>query len=837
MTVVGKRRDKNGNRTIRLGFPDGKGFSIQTNGNLPETHSIFSRVKRVDMLTGEELDVIEKEVIRYVEAFGTKRQKDLVGVEKKAKGGKTRSTHAINQDRKRLSQEPWEQAYKKKRKGDYYEPEKKEEGGSIKMNNLDWGKTTTERNSNLDYYNSLETIKEKEDFKRKLKSKNESVLKIGDTVKYPDAEYTGEIIELKPSTAIKGEVEVTVLYRDGKMVKDLGSSFVKTKAKDISSINPKSFTLNDIINTVSDVDVTMIRKGTSLDSADKRDISWRLGDGSKKYREWFSKEWTISDYAIIEASKGSENLYADIVVYFNNEEDGDIYQAYTVSLYSKNNVKGLKSLISHFVQKMEKGGKTRSTHAINQDRRRLSQEPWEQAYKKKRKGDYYEPEKKEKGGSLGEDNGRISKSEIKKQGYTTTYDVLGEDIIGKEVTVSHRKEKGIVDGFKDLGDSNYEVLIWYPELGFSEAVNTKFIDVRFVEEFKDGGSVFVDLFAKGGEVKMVVFQVKKPNGDWEDRKEWQSNETYQNDLEQMQREYKQDLPNFKTRVIERSFTFAKGGEVEGELKGEIIKEVNSKVWTLQLYDDNGYHSSIYAPKKSDLTQYMREQGIKKYAKGGEVDNSYPSIEVVKHIKSLDLSGLESMKSELEKEMSKGLLKGRKHDRELSLIKREIRKRKGDLTDVFESGGEIESAYVDYLNDIGDSYDYESDEWIIGGENRADEYWGRYGEALRDHDPIGFEVGKNEFERDVFAKGGSAKGLSQEELEQIASDFAYVTGGDEEKAIYRLVDPDYTDTLLPKYKKAIEEWEQKHGEKVSVYNKGGVIKSKGWFKGSLSFLNW
>ena len=50
------------------------------------------------------------------------------------------------------------------------------------------------------------------------------------------------------------------------------------------------------------------------------------------------------------------------------------------------------------------------------------------------------------------------------------------------------------------------------------------------------------------------------------------------------------------------------------VKGEIIKEVNSVNWTLQLYDDKGYHSSVYAPKKSDLTQYMRKHEISKFSK-------------------------------------------------------------------------------------------------------------------------------------------------------------------------------------------------------------------------------
>lgn len=43
----------------------------------------------------------------------------------------------------------------------------------IKMNNLDWGKSTAERNTNLDKYNSLKTDKEKYGFLRKLK--NESI--------------------------------------------------------------------------------------------------------------------------------------------------------------------------------------------------------------------------------------------------------------------------------------------------------------------------------------------------------------------------------------------------------------------------------------------------------------------------------------------------------------------------------------------------------------------------------------------------------------------------------------------------------------------------------------
>jgi hypothetical protein len=62
---------------------------------------------------------------------------------------------------------------------------------------------------------------------------------------------------------------------------------------------------------------------------------------------------------------------------------------------------------------------------------------------------------------------------------------------------------------------------------------------------------------------------------------------------------------------------------------------------------------------------------------------------------------------------------------------------------------IEADYIDHLNELPVSYDYESDEWIIGGKNRVHEYFERYGEALRDHDPIAFNVGLNEFEKENY----------------------------------------------------------------------------------------
>ena len=43
-------------------------------------------------------------------------------------------------------------------------------------------------------------------------------------------------------------------------------------------------------------------------------------------------------------------------------------------------------------------------------------------------------------------------------------------------------------------------------------------------------------------------------------------------------------------------------------------------------------------------------------------------------------------------------------------------------------------------------DIESEEWIIGGKNRSQKYFGWYGIALWRYDPIGFRVGYQDWKR-------------------------------------------------------------------------------------------
>jgi hypothetical protein len=58
-------------------------------------------------------------------------------------------------------------------------------------------------------------------------------------------------------------------------------------------------------------------------------------------------------------------------------------------------------------------------------------------------------------------------------------------------------------------------------------------------------------------------------------------------------------------------------------------------------------------------------------------------------------------------------------------------------------------------------------------------------------------------------------LSEAELRQIGSDYAYVTSEDEDRAIDWLLDPDYTYTLAQKYIREIDAWEKKHKTSVNT----------------------
>ena len=71
--IKGWGMDANGNKTIIVGFPNDRGFPIQTNGTLPNTHNIISKAHKE--LSSDELAAVGKEITAYVSAHGSANQK------------------------------------------------------------------------------------------------------------------------------------------------------------------------------------------------------------------------------------------------------------------------------------------------------------------------------------------------------------------------------------------------------------------------------------------------------------------------------------------------------------------------------------------------------------------------------------------------------------------------------------------------------------------------------------------------------------------------------------------------------------------------------------------
>ena len=80
-------KDSNGNSVVKVSFPNSRAFSIQTNGNLPKTHSLKQQNLKIENLSKKDLKIVEKEVNDYVKEFGSDSQ--IKKLNTYAKGGKT----------------------------------------------------------------------------------------------------------------------------------------------------------------------------------------------------------------------------------------------------------------------------------------------------------------------------------------------------------------------------------------------------------------------------------------------------------------------------------------------------------------------------------------------------------------------------------------------------------------------------------------------------------------------------------------------------------------------------------------------------------------------------
>lgn len=82
--LKGAGYDVNGNMRIIVGLPNDRGISIQTNGALPETDSIFrrngGRYVKLNKLTDDEIQTIGREVTQYIKKYGSRNLRDRLSV-------------------------------------------------------------------------------------------------------------------------------------------------------------------------------------------------------------------------------------------------------------------------------------------------------------------------------------------------------------------------------------------------------------------------------------------------------------------------------------------------------------------------------------------------------------------------------------------------------------------------------------------------------------------------------------------------------------------------------------------------------------------------------------
>lgn len=73
-------KDTNGNKFAKLEFFDGTRSNIQTNGNLPNTHSLSAGKSKLSDFDNSDIQTISNEVIDYISNYGTKMQKSKLKV-------------------------------------------------------------------------------------------------------------------------------------------------------------------------------------------------------------------------------------------------------------------------------------------------------------------------------------------------------------------------------------------------------------------------------------------------------------------------------------------------------------------------------------------------------------------------------------------------------------------------------------------------------------------------------------------------------------------------------------------------------------------------------------
>jgi len=378
----------------------------------------------------------------------------------------------------------------------------------------------------------------------------------------------------------------------------LGNDYVKVKKSDkfesggnVSSINWQNFTLNELsdyikneyssdiqLNTFSPLKEVKTNSGTEF----KQDDFISIGKISKKDKD---ESLSIGYAKQIEATSGSENVYLNIVVYRNDSD-----KPFMLSIYTKEDKKGIKELANEIIEKFEEGG-----NVTNSKQREV----------------LYKSEKERK--------------ELLKE------DSLFKRVIEGSPTLKPNNETGVVKVYSRMYLlSPVKVVEAIEEIRKENGYKT------YTKKFEDGGNIEEeDLFENYDELPVniqdVLSSYQDEDGDYAD-------------LEEMQKELKPlgytfdyglDAVPFNLRKIDK---MAKGGVVKsidkvranlGEETFKYIGSLNKTELEKQLYNlrhelnriKENKDSRYYKLKDEEwFILYRLEKSDEfEYAKGGVVD--------------------------------------------------------------------------------------------------------------------------------------------------------------------------------------------------------------------------
>jgi hypothetical protein len=198
----------------------------------------------------------------------------------------------------------------------YYLSQSKNEAVKIKMNNLDWGKSTAERNANLDKYDLLKTDKEREAFLRKLKGESVNEGKSVLDLKKVQKEITKKCKDVDGVKITKGnkltgikEIEIKSDWITSLKVKSDGNIYTDDSLSTVGGFVKSESELYKFVNSIIQQEIDYHKKTTKESVTEQADhVSPMVVKAYKEYLQ--AKKEGYGEKAYRYYSKKLNNTYS-----------------------------------------------------------------------------------------------------------------------------------------------------------------------------------------------------------------------------------------------------------------------------------------------------------------------------------------------------------------------------------------------------------------------------------------------------------------------------------------------------------------------------------------------